>query len=702
MHLWGLHVVDLGIIVLFLLVVVWLGRRVRVRSTNLDDFYLAGRKLGKAYQFFLNFGSSTNASQAVAVSREVYRQGIGGMWIQSLVLFLTPFYWFTVLFFRRVRLTTIGDYFTERFQSPFLGAAYAVFTLALSALVGGGIGMLIAGKTMVAMTPKAIEQCTPAERASIMEFRELKQLESVDAEALTPQTAARREVLRQKQQRGELRSFVSHIDERWFFVIYALVVGAYTMMGGFRAAAVTDAVEGLLIVVFSVLLVPVGLSRLGGFAGLHAAVPSHLFELFGSAALSEYAWYTVLAMVLANLVSIVAVVSGMQTAGSATDEFTARVGMIGGMFAKRVLMIFWALAGLIAVGLLGSSLSDPDLIWGVMTNQLLGTGAVGLMLVGVLAANMSSLGAAAVSHSALFIRNLYAPFAPARSDAHYMLVGRLVIAGTLAGAIVVAMAADNLLELFQYIISAPAIFGASIWLGFMWRRVTKWAVIVQVVVCLLIYAVIPTVFQGWDAARRHAAFLIETAPRTVLVDVRAASADVAAGLAARVGDSFTRRQVMLPVGILFERVVSTDPDDPESPREGRGRFHAELWVMQAAGVSFTRWSKPQLVAARFFFDALFPFVLLFLVSWVTPRAPREALDRFFAKLHTPVQPTPEAEQAALAASYADPRRFDHDLLFPGTEWEILRPARSDYIGFFGTWVLVGLVVLMLWAVVNLR
>ena len=57
--------------------------------------------------------------------------------------------------------------------------------------------------------------------------------------------------------------------------------------------------EGLLIVVFSVLLVPVGLSRLGGFAGLHAAVPAHMFELFGSATLSDYGWYTVVGMVFA-------------------------------------------------------------------------------------------------------------------------------------------------------------------------------------------------------------------------------------------------------------------------------------------------------------------------------------------------------------------------------------------------------------------
>ncbi len=518
MHLWGLHVIDLAIIVCYLLAMIWIGRRIGKASEGTDDFFLAGRKLGKVYQFFLNFGCSTNADQAVAVSREVYRQGIGGMWIQSLVLFLTPFYWFSTMFFRRVRLTTIGDFYAERFASPFLAAAYAVFTLALSAFIGGGIGMLVAGKTMVAMTPKAIEECTPVERASIVEFQEYSGLEELRPKGFTPAQEARWEVLRQKNQRGELHSVVSHVNQTWFFLIYAIVVGAYTMMGGFRAAAVTDGIQGVLIIIFSVILVPVGLAKLGGFQGLHAAVPAHMFQLFGSASLSDYAWYTVLAMVLANLVSIVAVVSGMQTAGSATNEFTARIGMIGGMFAKRVLMLFWALAGLIAIGLYAGKLHDPDLIWGVMTHDLLWPGAIGLMLVGVLAANMSTLDASAVSHAALFIRNLYKPLVPDKSDAHYLLVGRAVIAVTLAGAILVAMTAENLLELFQYIISVPAIFGASIWLGFVWRRVTKWAVILQVAICLLLYAAIPTAFEHLDAARRNPAWLLRDGPAPGRVD----------------------------------------------------------------------------------------------------------------------------------------------------------------------------------------
>jgi SSS family solute:Na+ symporter len=282
------------------------------------------------------------------------------------------------------------------------------------------------------------------------------------------------------------------------------------------------------------------------------------------------------------------------------------------------------------------------------------------------------------------------------------MVGRAVIAVTLAGAIVVAMTAENLLELFQYIISVPAIFGASIWLGFVWRRVTKWAVIWQVALCILLYAAIPTAFQGIDAARRNPAWLIETAPRQVSSSAPATNDDVAAGRAARPGEVVTRTQTVPPVGVFFEKVVLAEPGNPASAKEGRGRFHAELWVLSWFGIDFTRWSKPQLVAARFYFDALFPFLALVLLSWVTRPEPREALDRFFAKVHTPVQPTPEAEGAALAAACANPRQFDADKVFKGENWEILKPAQSDYVGFFGTWALVGVVILLLWAMVTVR
>jgi solute:Na+ symporter, SSS family len=617
------------------------------------------------------------------------------------VLFLTPFYWFSVLLFRRVRLTTVGDYYAERFDSKFLAASYAVFTLVLSALIGGGIGYLVAAKTAVAMTPKPAALCTPAERQSIAEFSELRQLEARETPTLTVAEKARTEELREKEKRGELKSFVSYINETWFYVGYVLIVSIYTMLGGFRAAALTDAIQGILIVIFSVLLVPVALARVGGLQGLHEKVPAHLFQLFGSASLSDYAWYTVVGMVMANLVSIVAVASSMQTAGSAVNEFAARVGMIGGMFLKRILMLFWAFAGLLAIAIYADRLHDPDLIWGVMTRDLLWPGAIGLMLVGVLSASMSWLGATALSHSALFIRNLYRPWLPDRSDAHYLLVGRIMVAVTLAGGIVVAVVADNLLGLFQYIISIPAIFGASIWLGFVWRRVTTWAVILQVAICLTIYALVPTAFSMSAWATHHPAFLVETAARIEQVELPATSSDVAAGRAQAIGAPVFHQREMTPVGIFFDVVARTNRTS-DSAKVGLGRFNAEVWVLSWFGVDFSGFTKPQLLATRFFFSAIFPFVLLVAFSFLPRPVPAPLLDRFFARVHTPVQPTAEADVAAVQAAYANPRQYDADKLFPGPNWEILKPALSDFIGFFGTCALVGVIVLLLWLMVTVR
>ncbi|UCE40816.1 MAG: sodium:solute symporter family protein [Candidatus Aminicenantes bacterium] len=701
MNIWGLHIVDVGIIILYIGLILWIGKRAGEKTKSTGDFFLAGRKLGKFYQFFLNFGCSTNADQAVAVSREIYRTGIGGMWIQYLVLFLTPFYWFSVFFFRRIRLTTIGDYFTERFNSKSLGASYAVFILLMS-ILSGGIGYMVAAKTMMAMTPKSPDQLTKEERLTVEQFREFQALRNQLDEGLSQPDKTRYDELHEKNKRGELHSFISHTNPVLFYFVYAVIVGIYTMLGGFRAAAITDAIQGLLIITFSMILIPIGLHKIGGFSGLHASVPDYMFELFGSVTMSEYAWYTILGMVLANLVSIIAVAHGMQTAGSAKNEMTARFGMIGGMFFKRFIMIFWALAGLLAIGLYTGILHDPDLIWGYMSKDLLFPGAIGLMLVGILAANMSSLDASAVSYSALFIKNIYQPFKPAKPEKHYLFVGRIAIGVTLLGGIAVALYVNNLLELFKYSISIPAIYGASIWLGFMWRRLTKTAVVIQVAACLLIYAVIPNLFPSLNWAKHNPSFLQETQPKVVKYTTSALKEDVEQGIAEFVGQSIPKQHVIEPVGVYFESVARVDPSDPESAKVGLGRFHAELWVLSWFGIDFSGLKKSQLVAIRFYFDALFPFVFLFLVSFFTRPAPKPNLDRFFAKLHTPVQRTEEEEREALKESYENPRKFEQDKIKPGSSWEIMKPKKIDVLGFGGSWVLVGVVILLLWLMTSIR
>ena len=701
MRVFGLNLLDVGIVLLYLAVVLWLGRRSQRRTKDIGDFYIAGRRLGRFYQFFLNFGHATNADQAVAVAREVYRQGIGGMWIQYLVLFLTPFYWFTSAFYRRTRQVTLGDFYAERFRSRFLGASFAVFTLVM-AVISGGVGFMVAGKTVEALTPKPAELYTAAEQKSVEMFREYQDLNQRIDRGLSAAERARYDELNSRFKKGELRSFISYIDPLAVYLVYGVIVSIYTIMGGFIAAAFTDVIQGLLIVVFSIMLIPLGLNQIGGFAGLHARVPDFMFNLFGSVTASEYAWYTILAMVLANLVSIIASAPMMQTASAAKNEDAARFGMILGMFFKRFLMIFWALAGLLAVGLFRGQLHDPDLIWGYMTLHLLFPGAVGLMLAGILAANMSTLSAASVTYSALFIRNLYQPYVSPKSDRHLLRAGRVVIAATLAGGIGAALFVGNLLDLFKYFISMPAVFGASIWLGFIWRRLTRWAVIIQIFVCFVIYAVVPSAFQTWEWARSNPAFLVETQPKVVRLVTAALEDDVTAGRARAVGERIERPRAIEPAAVFYEKVARVRPEDSASPKIGLGRFEAEIWVLSWLGIDFTRFSKAQLVAVRFFFDALFPFLLLFVLSGLTRPLPKAELDSFFAKLHTPVRLGAADDERAVEEARAHPEGWEKSRLWPRSNWEVMKPRRADVLGFGGTWVLVGVIILLLWIMVTIR
>ena len=701
MHIWGMHILDALLIVAYFVGIFWIAIRISKRITGTNEYFLAGRRMGKFYQFFLNFGASTDASQAAAVSREIYRQGIAGMWIQYIVLFLTPFYWFTALLFRRVRLTTIGDYYEERFSSKFLGSGFAVFSIVL-ALIGGAMGYLVSAKTFMALTPKPYEQYTIEEKASVESYKEYLDLHnSYLNNALTPESRPRYEQLVSMNNRGELKAFISHTDPNIFYFIYATCVCIYVLLGGFEAAAVTDALQGILMIFFSLLLVPFGLYTIGGFSGLHDRVPEHMFWLFGTGAMSEYAWYTIAAMALANLVSIVAVAGNMQTIGSAIDEKTARFGIIGGMMLKRLMMIFWALAGLIALGLYAGELSDPDLAWGHMTRNLLSPGFIGIMMIGVLAASMSTLDAGAMAVSALVVNQLYKPLFPDKDEDHYIKVGRWAVVFIIYGGVLMALAVSNLLELFKYAITAPAIFGASIWLGFLWRRLTKAAVIIQIAASLTVIAIIPNVFERWDFTRSSENLTRQTAEKQIEVSVKAMQGDVDAGLAKEVGERITKSRVIPPYPIFFDKVARENPNDPNSRLLGVGRFNAELWIISWFGFDLSTLTKAQLVALRFIFDAIFPFVIMFVFSFLSRPNKKEVLDYFFAKIHTPVHQDPKEDELAIATNAQNMDKFESHKLFPKTHFEIHKPALMDYIGFGGTWVLVGLIIFLLWLVMNI-
>ena len=150
MHVFGVHLFDLAILVAFLVAIIWISVAVSRGIKHQTDFFLGGRTLGRWLQFFLNFGNMTDSVGAVTTSSEIYRQGVGGLWLSFQTLFITPFYWFSAVWYRRVRLITMADLYVDRFDSRALASAYAMFNIII-ALLGLGMGNVVTYKVASAM-----------------------------------------------------------------------------------------------------------------------------------------------------------------------------------------------------------------------------------------------------------------------------------------------------------------------------------------------------------------------------------------------------------------------------------------------------------------------------------------------------------------------------------------------------------------------
>ncbi len=671
----GLHPLDYTIVAGYLVIVLFLGKLGSKHSGNQEGFFLADRKLGKLYQFLLNFGNSTDSNGAVSSASLVYQQGVSGVWLGFQMIFLNPYYWFMNLWFRRVRLVTTADLFEERLGSRSLASFYALFQSFSAMVVVIGFGNLVTYKISSTLVVKPEATWSPIERASVEDHRELRRLEQVSKTGtLTASERATLDHLREREARDELHSYITALPALPFYLAYTLIVGAYIVMGGLTATAWNELLQGILTVLFSLILIPLGLTAIGGWSALGERVPAAMFDLVSAGTGAQNVTPIVLlAMFLVALVQINGIIGNMSISGSARSEYAARFGAVTGTYGKRLLMIMWAFCGLIAVALYQGpeALSDPDAAWGLMSVQLLGPGLLGLMLIGLLANNMDTVAAQTLSISALFVRNVYQPIRGTLKESEAVLISRVTIAIVLGTGIVAAMSMDSVLSVLVLVQTVSVPFGAAVLLMFFWRRLTVTAAWLGLVAAILINILLPLTLSQIESVR--------TNPDLA---VRAVSAD----------GGFTP--------VFFESVIRQSPADPASPLEGRGRFHLELYLLDLAGLDVATLSASNRFAARFFFNAISPFVLLIVLSLLTRPPDHARVDQFFGKMKTPVAATPEQDETEIELTRRDPNRFNHLKLFPNSSWEFTRWDRLDAIGFLTCCAVSGAIIALFWGLLR--
>ncbi len=180
----GLSAIDLVVIAAYFVVMIGIGFWSMRRIRNQEDFFLGGRRFGKLIQIFANFGQATSSDTGPTVATTTYHNGAAGVWSALMMLFATPFYWFTAIWYRRMRTVTLGDYYAERYNSRVIGGIYA-FLMGIGLCVLLSLSFIMMVKTVQAMTPKDQAALTVVEQAEFARAERLGDLRERDYQSLS-------------------------------------------------------------------------------------------------------------------------------------------------------------------------------------------------------------------------------------------------------------------------------------------------------------------------------------------------------------------------------------------------------------------------------------------------------------------------------------------------------------------------------------
>jgi len=448
-----MHIATLDWIFLvgYLLFCAGIGIVVGLRVKDTDHYFLGKRRFGKWLMMGQSFGIGTHAEMPVSLAGAVYSVGASGIWYQWKNLFATPFYWIMAPVFRRMRRTTLAEVMEDRY-GVWMGGIYTIFALCY---------FTINTANMLKGAAKVINQATG----------------------------------------GGLGVNEIVISMTVIFIIYSFV-------GGLEAAAWTDFFQGFLIIILSFMLIPLGWRAVGGTEGLRAALEAYKFSLATPQGITPW----VIAMLTINgLVGIMAQPHQLAAVGTGKDEKTCREGMLYGNYIKRFCTVGWAVVGLVAAtmvvqGRFGTTaLADPEDAFGFACRQLLFPGGLGLMIAGVLAANMSTCSAFMVDSGALFTQGVYRQWlAKGRTDKHYLWVGRTSgLALTLLGVVYALLFVDRVLYSFLLTETMATFMGISFLGGIIWQRANRWGALASLLVSLganfSLYAWRNDRLDHWDA-----------------------------------------------------------------------------------------------------------------------------------------------------------------------------------------------------------
>ena len=409
----GLDWVIIGLYFAMLLGVAWWVAK-RNRDTA-DDYFLAGRNLGWFLVGASIFASNIGSEHVVGLAGAGATSGVALAHYELHAWCLLVLGWLFVPFYSRALVYTMPEFLGRRF-SPTARWVLSVITLVAHVFTKFAVSIFAGGVVFATLLPEV-----------------------------------------------SLRLGGATFNSFWIgSVAVLLLTGLYTVLGGMRAVAYTDAVQTFVLVIGSGLLTLFGLAKLGGWHELRHALDPDLFNLWkplvpagmeGTWApvkeTGRIAWYfngnyPWLGMLFcAPIIGLWYWCTDqyiVQRALGARDERTARRGSIFAAYLKLSPVFLFIIPGLIALALAktgrvpGLSVmvdaqgnvipQAAQAAFPLMVKDLLPAGLRGIVVAGLLAALMSSMAGAFNASSTLFTMDLYTKFRPNASQHQLVWVGR--------------------------------------------------------------------------------------------------------------------------------------------------------------------------------------------------------------------------------------------------------------------------------------
>lgn len=211
---------------------------------------------------------------------------------------------------------------------------------------------------------------------------------------------------------GRLLEATLGLPYAWSVAVFALVIGLYTFIGGFRAVVLTDTVQGLVMLVGVVLLLGGTLVATGGIDNamntLHAIDPRLLMPTGVDDKLSATFMLSFWVLVCFGLIGL------PHTAVRAMaykDSKSLHHGILVGTMAMTVLVLGMHLAGVLARAVV-PELDVPDKVIPILMMTVLPPMVAGIFLAAPMAAIMSSIDSMLIQSSSTLIKDLYLSIKP--------------------------------------------------------------------------------------------------------------------------------------------------------------------------------------------------------------------------------------------------------------------------------------------------